>query len=196
MKNIVKKLYIGRCYACGKLIKEDDMYGTMEDSDTLYCETCWYEYAERCDALMEQMKKEKGQAAGCIFGKTPSENTCRFCGVNCGARAPGANGVSSTELVPSEETVGLSIMAYLDKNVKHDNGSVCGVRLDVAREWIREKINPKQDLPEVELDKLVNEEFASRSRTTEYGLEVTYNRAELYRLIKRMALVFNARKEE
>lgn len=54
----------------------------------------------------------------------------------------------------------------------------------------------QQEQPEVDLDKLVNEEFASHSRTTEYGLEVTYNRAELYQLIKRMALVFNARKEE
>lgn len=54
----------------------------------------------------------------------------------------------------------------------------------------------QEEQPEMELDKLVNEEFASHSRTTEYGLEVTYNRAELYQLIKRMALVFNARKEE
>ena len=193
----MKKLYIGRCYVCGKPIREDDLYGTMEDSDTLYCEACWNEYANRCDALIEQMKKEKaGQAEGCIFGNTPSENTCRFCGVSCGARVPVANGVSSTELVPSGEAVGLSIMAYLDKNVKHDNGSVCGVRLEVAREWIREKLNTKQALPEAELDKLVNEEFASRSRTTEYGLEVTYNRAELSRFIKRMALVFNGRKED
>ena len=52
----------------------------------------------------------------------------------------------------------------------------------------------KQEQPEVDLDKLVNEEFASHSRTTGYGLEATYNRAELYQLIKRMALVFNARK--
>lgn len=154
MDSIVKKLYIGSCYGCGKPIREDDMYGTMEDSDTLFCEECWTEYAERCDALMEQMKKEKGQAAGCIFGNTPSENTCRLCGVSCGARVPGANGVSSTGLVPSGEIVGLSIMAYLDKNVKHDNGSVCGVRLKVAREWIREKLNPKQELSEVELGKL------------------------------------------
>ena len=54
----------------------------------------------------------------------------------------------------------------------------------------------QQEQPEADLDKLVNEEFASHSRTTEYGLEVTYNRAELYQLIKRMALVFNARKEK
>ena len=52
----------------------------------------------------------------------------------------------------------------------------------------------QQEQLEVDLDKLVNEEFASHSRTTEYGLEATYNRAELYQLIKRMALVFNARK--
>lgn len=61
MNSIVKKLYIGRCYVCGKPIMEDDMYGVMEDSDTFCCETCWYEYAERCDALMEQMKKEKAE---------------------------------------------------------------------------------------------------------------------------------------
>ena len=54
----------------------------------------------------------------------------------------------------------------------------------------------EQEQSEVELEKLVNEEFASRSRATEHGLEVAYNRAELYRLIKRMALVFNARKED
>ena len=54
----------------------------------------------------------------------------------------------------------------------------------------------EQEQLEVDLDRLVNEEFASHSRTTEYGLEATYNRAELYQLIKRMALVFNARKEE
>ena len=54
----------------------------------------------------------------------------------------------------------------------------------------------QQEQPEVDLDKLVNEEFASHSQTTEYGLEVTYNRAELYQLIKSMALVFNSRKEE
>ena len=93
MNNIVKKLYIGHCYVCGKSIREDDTYGTMEDSDTLYCEACWNEYANRCDALIEQMKKEKGQAAGCIFGNTPSENTCRFCSASCGVRVPEANGV-------------------------------------------------------------------------------------------------------
>ena len=56
--------------------------------------------------------------------------------------------------------------------------------------------NPEVIQPEVELDKITNEEFASRGRTTEYGLEVTYNRAELYQLIKRLALAFNARKED
>lgn len=64
-----------------------------------------------------------------------------------------------------------------------------------ARCLYRKEQNKEQQ-PEVVLDKLVNEEFASHSRTTEYGLEVTYNRAELYQLIKRMALVFKARKEE
>ncbi len=39
----MKKLYIGRCYVCGKPIREDDLYGTMEDSDTFYCEACWNE---------------------------------------------------------------------------------------------------------------------------------------------------------
>ena len=55
---------------------------------------------------------------------------------------------------------------------------------------------PSEEQTDVDLDKLVNEEFASHSRTTEYGLEATYNRTELYKLIKRMALVFNARKSE
>lgn len=54
----------------------------------------------------------------------------------------------------------------------------------------------QHEQPEVDLDKLVNEEFSSHSRTTEYGLEVTYNHNELYQLIKKMALLFNARKEE
>ena len=54
----------------------------------------------------------------------------------------------------------------------------------------------QQEQPEVDLDKLVNEEFASHCRATEYGLVATYNRDELYQLIKRMALVFNARKED
>lgn len=65
--------------------------------------------------------------------------------------------------------------------------------LDLAEQVID---SLQQEQPEVELDKLVNEEFASHSRTTEYGLEATYNRAELYQLIKRMALVFNASKED
>lgn len=66
----------------------------------------------------------------------------------------------------------------------------------VALEEIRHLADSlQQEQPDMDLDKLVNEEFASHCRTTEYGLEVTYNRAELYQLIKRMALVFNARKE-
>lgn len=47
-----------------------------------------------------------------------------------------------------------------------------------------------------ELDKLVAEEFASHSRTTEYGWEVTYSRDELYQLFKRVALAFEVKKEE
>lgn len=70
-------------------------------------------------------------------------------------------------------------------------------RTYLAKEWTLVEEEPeKKEQTEVDLDKLVNEEFASHSRTIEYGLEVTYNRAELYQLIKRMALLFNARKEE
>ena len=53
----------------------------------------------------------------------------------------------------------------------------------------------QQEQPEVDLEKLVNEEFASRSRTTEHGLEVAYNRAELSRFIKRIAMLFTTGKE-
>jgi hypothetical protein len=54
----------------------------------------------------------------------------------------------------------------------------------------------QQEQPDMDLDKLVNEEFASHSRTTEYGLVATYNRDELSRFIKRMAIVFNARNKD
>ena len=54
----------------------------------------------------------------------------------------------------------------------------------------------QQEQPNVDSDKLVNEEFSSHCRTTEYGLVATYNRDELYRLIKRMAIVFSARKQK
>ena len=53
----------------------------------------------------------------------------------------------------------------------------------------------QRELTEEDLDKLVNEEFASRCRTTEHGPEVAYNRAELSRFIKRMALLFTTKKE-
>lgn len=53
----------------------------------------------------------------------------------------------------------------------------------------------QQEQLEADLEKLVNEEFASRSRATERGLEVAYNRAELSRFIKRIALVFITKKE-
>lgn len=52
---------VGRCAICGKPISPSELYAKMEDSDDLYCEECWKEYLDRCDALLEQMKKEKQQ---------------------------------------------------------------------------------------------------------------------------------------
>lgn len=74
--------------------------------------------------------------------------------------------------------------------------TISPIRIDECKQIIDIITSLQQEQPEVDLDKLVNEEFSSHSRTTEYGLEVTYNRNELYQLIKKMALLFNARKEE
>lgn len=90
------------------------------------------------------------QPDNCIFGNTPSESYCKFCGVECALREPKQTGTTSAGLSSKDEAIGLAIMAYLDTKVKHDNAKVCGVSLKVAREWIREKIANKQEQPEVE----------------------------------------------
>lgn len=58
-KNIIKLRSVGYCYICGKPISPDELYAQMEDSDSLYCEECWSEYIDRCEALIEQMRKER-----------------------------------------------------------------------------------------------------------------------------------------
>lgn len=98
---------------------------------------------------------QQEQPDTCIFGNIPSEEACKFCGVDCELREPKQSGITSTNLSSTNEAVGLAIMAYLDTKVKHDNAKVCGVSLRVAREWIREKIANKQEQPEVDLDEVI-----------------------------------------
>lgn len=89
------------------------------------------------------------------------------------------------------------LIAEIDRLHKAHSGKYGCDEVGLNLEYLEDFIDSlQQEQPEVNLDRLVSEEFASHSRSTEYGLEVTYNRAELYQLIKRMALVFNARKED
>ena len=99
---------------------------------------------------------QQEQPDTCIFGNTPSESSCKFCGVECALREPKQTGTTSAVLSSKDEAIGLAIMAYLDTKVKHDNAKVCGVSLKVAREWIREKIANKQAQPEGELENYIS----------------------------------------
>lgn len=107
---------------------------------------------ERLDtlALIDSLQQE--QPDTCIFGNTPSESSCKFCGVECALREPKQTGTTSAGLSSKDEAIGLAIMAYLDTKVKHDNAKVCGISLKIAREWIREKIANKQEQPEVSVE--------------------------------------------
>ena len=113
---------------------------------------------------------QQEQPDTCIFGNTPSESSCRFCGVDCELREPKQSGTTSTNLSSTNEAVGLAIMAYLDTKVKHDNAKVCGVSLKVAREWIREKIAKanKQEQPEVELDEEITRFWKKEKESGQY----------------------------
>ena len=60
MTKVVKLPIVGRCYTCGKPITEDELYAdVMDGGDILCCEKCWNEYLQRCENILEQMKKEK-----------------------------------------------------------------------------------------------------------------------------------------
>ena len=60
MDNVFKFPIIGRCYTCGKPITENELYAEITDGDDeICCEKCWNEYLQKCENILEQMKKEK-----------------------------------------------------------------------------------------------------------------------------------------
>lgn len=80
----------------------------------------------------------------CIWGNIPSEESCKHCGVACSSRMPKNRSYSSTDFASEDsknDAIGLSIMLYLETNLKNENSKVCGVPLKIAREWLREHIN-------------------------------------------------------
>ena len=131
---------------------------------------------------------QQEQPDTCIFGNTPSESSCKFCGVECALREPKQTETTSAGLSSKDEAIGLAIMAYLDTKVKHDNAKVCGVSLKVAREWIREKIVNKQEQPEVDID-IQQELYHHFGQVKDFTLGVSIAR-HFYEL------GLNARKEE